>query len=44
MSWNPQVPYNNLPLLPPSDEQESRAVLKATVTAGMPRRTGSTRW
>lgn len=31
--WNPEVPYNDLPLLPPAGDQESRAVLKATVAA-----------
>lgn len=33
MSWNPQVPYSDLPSLPPRVELESRAVLKATVAA-----------
>ena len=33
MTWDPEVPYNELPLLPPGGEQETRVVLKATVAA-----------
>ena len=33
MSYNPEVPYNNLPLLPPKTEVESIAILKKTITA-----------
>ncbi len=33
MPWVPTVPYNDLPLLPPAVEVESRAVLKATTAA-----------
>lgn len=33
MSCNPEVPYNNLPLLPPKTEVESMAILKKTITA-----------
>ncbi len=33
MSWDPQVPYDELPPLPPPGDQESKAVLKATVAA-----------
>tara|TARA_R110002050_G_scaffold30192_1_gene77140 strand:- start:12465 stop:13589 length:1125 start_codon:yes stop_codon:yes gene_type:complete len=33
MSYNPEVPYNNLPLLPPKTEVESMAILKKTITA-----------
>lgn len=32
-TWNPEQPYNNLPLLPPATELETRAVLKACITA-----------
>jgi hypothetical protein len=28
MNFNPEKPYNNLPLLPPKAEFETRAVLK----------------
>ena len=31
--YNPETPYNNLPLLPPSKEIESTAILKKTITA-----------
>ncbi len=31
--WNPSVPYNQLPLLPPGHDLESRAVLKACIEA-----------
>lgn len=33
VSWQPDQPYNALPLLPPSAEVETRAVLKQCVTA-----------
>lgn len=33
MSWRPGVPYNDLPLLPPKVEVETKAVLKATIEA-----------
>lgn len=34
MNWNPEVPYNNLPLLPPNLELiETRKVLKACINA-----------
>lgn len=33
MTWDSEVPYNDLPLLPPPGQQESRRVLKAAVTA-----------
>ena len=33
MSFDPATPYNDLPLLPPPSELESRAVLKACVSA-----------
>ena len=33
MVWDPQEPYDDLPLLPPPGDQESRAVLKAAVAA-----------
>lgn len=33
MSWAPSAPYNDLPLLPPSVEVETREVLKLTVEA-----------
>jgi len=32
-TWNPEQPYNDLPLLPPAIELETRAVLKACITA-----------
>lgn len=31
--WHPEHPYNTLPLLPPSQEIETRAVLKRCITA-----------
>jgi Fic family protein len=31
--WNSQVPYDDLPLLPPDTEVETKAVLKATTSA-----------
>lgn len=33
MSWTPEKPYNSLPLLPPAQNLESRAVLKACINA-----------
>ncbi|MEE8058171.1 MAG: Fic family protein [Pseudomonadales bacterium] len=33
MSWHPEKPYNDLPLLPPAVELETRAVLKRCITA-----------
>lgn len=33
MSWNAEVPFNDLPLLPPSVDFETRAVLKAAIRA-----------
>jgi len=34
MTWQPNIPYNNLPLLPPDPEQvETRDVLKACISA-----------
>ncbi|WP_417858795.1 Fic family protein [Xanthomarina gelatinilytica] len=33
MSYNPEVPYNSLPLLPPKKEVESMAILKKTIAA-----------
>ncbi len=33
MSWNPNKPYNDLPLLPPAVELETKAVLKCCITA-----------
>lgn len=32
-SWKPARPYNDLPILPPKEEIESRVVLKACITA-----------
>jgi len=32
-TYNPEIPYNNLPILPPQKEIESIAVLKKTITA-----------
>jgi Fic family protein len=32
-AWRPDVPYNDLPLLPPAVELETRAVLKRCITA-----------
>ena len=34
MRFNPEKPYNELPLLPPRAEIETKAVLKKLVTAG----------
>lgn len=33
MGYNPQVPYNDLPLLPPKEEIENKAILKKTILA-----------
>ncbi|MCB0448316.1 MAG: Fic family protein [Gelidibacter sp.] len=33
MSYNPDIPYNQLPLLPPKSEVESMVILKKTITA-----------
>jgi Fic family protein len=33
MIWNPTQPYNDLPLLPPKQEIETKRVLKACVEA-----------
>lgn len=33
MTWHPEKPYNDLPLLPPSIELETKAVLKRCITA-----------
>ena len=33
MGWSPVKPYNDLPLLPPAEDLESRAVLKRCITA-----------
>jgi Fic family protein len=33
MGYNPQVPYNDLPLLPPKEEIENKAILKKTISA-----------
>jgi cell filamentation protein, protein adenylyltransferase len=33
VAWNPHIPYDDLPLLPPGTEVETRAVLKATTAA-----------
>ena len=33
MAWNPEEPYNSLPLLPPKGEMETHRVLKATIEA-----------
>jgi Fic family protein len=32
-TWNPEQPFNDLPLLPPATELETRVVLKACITA-----------
>ena len=31
--WNPQFAYNHLPDLPPSDELETKEILKQTIKA-----------
>jgi len=33
MTFNPKEPYNELPLLPPAQEMESKAILKASIRA-----------
>ncbi|MCL1897522.1 MAG: Fic family protein [Micrococcales bacterium] len=33
MAWNPELPYNSLPLLPPPVDLETRDVLKQAITA-----------
>jgi cell filamentation protein, protein adenylyltransferase len=33
MAWHPEVPYDDLPLLPPDTDVESKPVLKATTAA-----------
>ncbi|MCU7813779.1 MAG: Fic family protein [Candidatus Thiodiazotropha sp. (ex Rostrolucina anterorostrata)] len=33
MSWHPEKPYNDLPLLPPAVDLETKAVLKRCITA-----------
>lgn len=33
MGYNPQLPYNDLPLLPPKEEIENKAILKKTISA-----------
>jgi len=48
--WRPELPYNQLPTLPPVRELESRAVLKACIEAraalarGCPRSTRANWW
>jgi Fic family protein len=34
MSFDPEKPYNDLPLLPPKVEIETRTILKKTISAG----------
>jgi len=34
MEFNPSKPFNNLPLLPPEENVETKAVLKKTIAAG----------
>lgn len=34
MGFNPQKPYNDLPLLPPKADMETKAILKKAITAG----------
>jgi Fic family protein len=34
MKFDPQKPFNDLPLLPPKNDLETKAILKKTVTAG----------
>jgi Fic family protein len=34
MSFNPEKPYNDLPLLPPKAEIETKAILKKVISAG----------
>ncbi len=33
MNWNPSKPYNDLPLLPPEQELETKSILKACISA-----------
>lgn len=33
MSWNPSKPFNDLPLLPPEQELETKTILKACISA-----------
>lgn len=33
MNWNPNKPFNNLPLLPPKQNLETKAILKACISA-----------
>lgn len=33
MSWNSEIPYNNLPLLPPAIDLETKAILKSCIPA-----------
>ncbi|WP_319558052.1 protein adenylyltransferase Fic [Thiomicrorhabdus sp.] len=33
MSWNPSKPYNDLPLLPPEQDLETKSILKACISA-----------
>jgi Fic family protein len=34
MSFDPEKPYNDLPLLPPKAELETKAILRKTISAG----------
>jgi len=34
MSFDPQKPYNDLPLLPPKQDIETRNILRKTIAAG----------
>jgi hypothetical protein len=34
MSFDPQKPYNDLPLLPPKQDIETSNILRKTITAG----------
>ncbi|MBU1053094.1 MAG: hypothetical protein KKC46_04590 [Proteobacteria bacterium] len=34
MSFNPEKPYNDLPLLPPQAEIETKATLKKAISVG----------
>ncbi len=33
MAFNPKIPYNDLPPLPPKVDVETKAILKKTITA-----------
>jgi Fic family protein len=33
MNYNPGTPYNNLPLLPPQAELETKVILRKTISA-----------